>query len=658
MSGFRLAEGLIPKGDQPKAIEALVNGFKKGLKHQVLKGVTGSGKTFSVANVVKELNVPTLVLSPNKTLAAQLCSDFRRYFPDNAVEYFVSFYDYYQPEAYVPRTDTYIAKDSAINDEIDKMRHSTTHSLATRNDVIVVASVSAIFGTGAPNNYRTILPLTKGEVIKRDELLRRLVALQYQRNDFELKNGTFRAKGDTIEIFPMYSEKTTIRVEMFGDTIERLSEFEMPVGKRVKDLEKIDIYPATHYMTEEENIQIITDKIEKELGERLKYFEENNLLLEAQRIKERTRYDIEMLLATGYCSGIENYSMHIDNRNFGERPFVLLDHFPENFLMVIDESHITIPQIHGMYGGDRSRKETLVEYGFRLPSALENRPLQFNEFAPFMKRVIFASATPGPYELENNDAVVEQIIRPTGLVDPEIIIKPIENQIDVLLDEINKRINLGERTLVTTLTKRMAEELSDYLIEKGIKAHYIHSEVHTIERVSILRDLRKGKYDVIVGINLLREGLDLPEVSLVCILDADKEGFLRSERSLTQIIGRASRNINGKVILFADKLTDSINRTVQENNRRRRIQMQYNMKYNITPKSIQKALEDITDGLIKIEKLPKEKVAAFKKMEEGDIVLVLMELKDQMQEAAQKLEFERAAELRDLIREIEDSASF
>ena len=653
MGEFILAEGLSPKGDQPKAIKSLVDGFNKGLNVQTLKGVTGSGKTFSVANIIAQLQLPTLVLSPNKTLAAQLCSDFRRYFPKNAVEYFVSYYDFYQPEAYIPKTDTYIAKDTSINEEIEKMRYSTTYSLATRNDVVVVATVSAIYGLGAPQTYRTIIPIKKGLEIKRKELLRKLVGLQYERNDFELKRSTFRAKGDTIEIFPPHSDKTTIRLEMFGDVVEKITENEYPTGQKIKEIESYDIFPATHFMTEEETIDKVIERISNELNERLKYFKEKNLLLEAQRISERTRYDMEMLKSVGYCSGIENYSMHLENRNFGERPFVLLDHFPENYLIVIDESHISVPQIRGMYGGDRSRKETLVEYGFRLPSALENRPLTFEEFKPFMRKVIFASATPGPYELQNSQAFVEQIIRPTGLVDPEIIIKPIKNQIEVLLDEIKNRIDKKERTLVTTLTKRMAEELAQFLIEKGIKAEYLHSEIQTIDRVTILRDLRMGKFDVVVGINLLREGLDLPEVSLVTILDADKEGFLRSERSLTQIIGRASRNINGQVILFADKITDSIKNTIEDNNRRRRIQIQHNKKYGITPQTIKKSLEDITDGLIKIEKLPAKKIKEFKEMKESELVLMLVELKEQMKEAAQKLEFEKAAEIRDLIREIE-----
>ncbi|NHJ48046.1 MAG: excinuclease ABC subunit UvrB [Asgard group archaeon] len=653
MNSFELADGLTPKGDQPKAIKDVVNGFKKGLRQQVLKGVTGSGKTFSVANVIQELQMPTLVMSPNKTLAAQLCSDFRRYFPDNAVEYFVSYYDYYQPEAYVPKSDTYIAKDSSINEEIEKMRYATTHSLATRNDVIIVASVSCIFGLSPPQSYRTIIQLKNGETIKRRELLRRLVALQYERNDFELKRGTFRAKGDTIEIFPQHSDKTTIRIEMFGDQIEKIAEYEYPAVKKIKEIPTYDVYPATHYMTQEETIEQVCEKIEIEMEGRVKFFKDQNQLIEAQRVQERVRYDVEMLRTVGYCSGIENYSVYLDNRQFGERPFVLLDHFPENFLMVIDESHITIPQIGGMYGGDRSRKETLVKYGFRLPSALENRPLTFDEFKPFMKNVVYTSATPGPYEMDHGEALIEQIIRPTGLVDPEIIIKPIGNQVDVLLDEIKGRVALKERTLVTTLTKRMAEELAQYLIERGLKAEYLHSEIDTIDRVSILRDLRKGVYDVIVGINLLREGLDLPEVSLVAILDADKEGFLRSERSLTQIIGRASRNINGKVLLFADNMTNSIKRTVAENNRRRRIQIQHNKKHNITPQTIQKSLENITDGLVKIEKLPAKKIKEFQQMDEGELVVLILELKDQMGEAAKKLDFEKAAEIRDLIRELE-----
>ncbi len=653
MGKFVLADGLTPKGDQPRAIKAIVDGLNKGYRYQILQGVTGSGKTFSVANVIEQIQKPTLVLSPNKTLAAQLCSDFRRYFPDNAVEYFVSYYDYYQPEAYVPRSDSYIAKETSINEEIEKMRHSTTHSLATRNDVIVVASVSAIYGLGAPQSYRTKLSLVKGMKIKRQEFLRRLVVLQFERNDFEIKRGTFRAKGDTIEIFPPHSDKSTIRVEMFGDEIEKITENEFPTGNKIQEIESYEVYPASHFMTEDESLEKQASRIEEELEERLKYFKDNDLLLEAQRLEERTRYDVEMLRSVGYCSGIENYSMYFDGRKVGERPYVLLDHFPDDFLMVIDESHITVPQTNGMYGGDRSRKKTLIEYGFRLPTALENRPLKFDEFESFMRKTVFTSATPGPFEFEHADLVAEQIIRPTGLVDPEISIKPIEHQIDVVLDQIKLRTAKNERTLVTTLTKRMAEELSEYLIEKGIKAHYIHSEVHTIDRVTILRDLRKGKYDALVGINLLREGLDLPEVSLVMILDADKEGFLRSVRSLTQIIGRASRNINGKVILFADKMTNSIKRTVEDNNRRRRIQIAYNRKHNITPQTIQKSLENITDGLLKIETISSRKVKELATMEESDLVLVLMELKDQMREAAQKLEFEKAADLRDLIREIE-----
>ncbi|MHA1880330.1 MAG: excinuclease ABC subunit UvrB [Candidatus Heimdallarchaeota archaeon] len=653
MSEFKLAAGLTPKGDQPKAIKALVEGFAQGRRLQVLQGVTGSGKTFTVANVIQALQIPTLVLSPNKTLAAQLCSDFRRYFPGNAVEYFVSYYDYYQPEAYVPSSDIYIAKDSSINEEIEKMRYSTTYSLATRRDVVVVASVSAIFGLGAPEPYRQVISLIKGSTIKRKELLRRLVALQYERNDFELKRGTFRAKGDTIEIFPPHSEKTTYRIEMFGDVIEKITENVYPTGKKLRELQTYDVYPATHYLTEAESIEEVCEKIEAELAERLAYFRKQNLYLEAQRLEERTRYDLEMLRTVGYCSGIENYAMYLDRRTWGERPFVLLDHFSDDFLMVIDESHITIPQIRGMYGGDRSRKETLVKFGFRLPSALENRPLRFEEFEPFMKKVLFVSATPGPYELAHGEALVEQIIRPTGLVDPEIIIKPIEHQVDVLLSEIKKRVQQQERVLVTTLTKRMAEELAQFLVEHGIKAEYLHSEIDTIDRVSILRELRKGVHDVIVGINLLREGLDLPEVSLVAILDADKEGFLRSERSLTQIIGRASRNINGRVILFADKLTDSIKRTVEANNRRRRIQLHYNKKHNITPQTIQKSLEDITDTLEKIERIPKKKMQEIKKLARDDREMLIIELREEMAQVAKRLEFEKAAELRDLIRELE-----
>jgi excinuclease ABC subunit B len=652
MTNFQLAEGLHPKGDQPKAIKNIVEGVKKGYRYNVLEGVTGSGKTFSVANIVKQLQKTTLVMAPNKTLAAQLYSDFKKYFPDNAIEYFVSYYDYYQPEAYVPVTDTYIGKDFSINEEIEKMRHSTTHSLATRNDVLVVASVSAIFGIGPPQSYRTTLTLAKGMKIKRKDIFRRLVALQYNRNDFEMDRGCFRGRGDTLEIFPPHSDKTTFRIEMFGDVIERITTNEYPSGRRLETIPSITIFPATHYLTREENIENIIQKIEEELIERVEYFKEENKLVEAQRVEQRVRHDIEMIRTIGYCSGIENYSMYLENRDFGERPFVLLDHFPDDYLLVVDESHITVPQIRGMFGGDRSRKQTLVDFGFRLPSALENRPLRFEEFEKLIDTVIFTSATPGPYERDHTELTVEQIIRPTGLVDPEIILKPISNQVDVLLDEIQKRVECKERTLVTTLTKRMAEELAQYLVEHGIKAEYLHSEIDTIDRISILRKLRQGEHDVIVGINLLREGLDLPEVSLVAILDADKEGFLRSERSLTQIIGRASRNINGQVILFADRMTDSIKRTVEANNRRRRIQLAYNKRHNITPSTIKKSLEDLTDSL-PAKKTVAAKAEKLKDLSEGDLAMMLMELRGQMQEYAQQLEFEKAAEIRDLIRELE-----
>jgi len=596
MGLFKLKSPFEPKGDQPKAISQLVSGLNKGYRHQTLLGVTGSGKTFTMAHVIAALEKPTLVIAPNKTLAAQLYGEFQEFFPENAVEYFVSYYDYYQPEAYVPQTDTYIEKDSSLNEEIDKLRHSATSSLLERKDVIIVASVSCIYGLGSPEDYYNLmLSLRKGGQMDRDEILERLVDIQYKRNDLDFHRGTFRVRGDVIEIFPAsYSEKA-LRIELFGDEIEHIFEVDVLTGEILAEDRYVAVFPASHYVTEEEKFKIALRRIEEELQERLKELRSEGKLLEAQRLEQRTRFDLEMMQEIGFCQGIENYSRHLTGRKKGEPPYTLIDYFPDDFLLFIDESHITIPQLHGMYEGDRSRKKILVDYGFRLPSALDNRPLKFQEFEQRIGQVIYVSATPGPYELEKSDQVVEQIIRPTGLVDPEVEVRPVKGQIDDLMHEIRLRTKNNQRVLVTTLTKRMAEELTDYLGEAGIKVRYMHSDIGALERMEIIRDLRLGKFDVLVGINLLREGLDLPEVSLVAILDADKEGFLRSTRSLIQTIGRASRNVEGKVIMYADEITSSIQETIEETNRRRQIQIAFNKEHNITPETVQKSIRRLPE---------------------------------------------------------------
>lgn len=597
MGEFRLVTPFQPTGDQPQAIEKLVEGLRRGYRHQTLLGATGTGKTFTMANVIAAVQRPTLVLAPNKTLAAQLYAEFREFFPHNAVEYFVSYYDYYQPEAYVPQTDTYIEKETEINDEIDRLRLAATRAVRTRRDVIIVASVSCIYGIGSPEEWdKSILALRRGQTVRRDKILRHLVDLQYDRNDVTLVRGTFRARGDVIEVFPAY-EEFAVRIELFGDEVDRIVEFDPLTGEILATREVMEIFPAKHWVTSGERLEVAIRSIEAELEERLAELRAQGKLLEAQRLEQRTRYDIEMLREVGYCSGIENYSRHLSGRKPGEPPWTLLDYFPDDYLMFIDESHLAIPQVRGMYHGDRSRKDVLVEYGFRLPSARDNRPLTFEEFLDRINQVIYVSATPGPWELQVSEQIVEQIIRPTGLLDPEISVRPTRGQIDDLLHEIRQRVARGERALVTTLTKKMAEDLADYLKEVGIRTHYLHSEIDTIERVEILRDLRLGVYDVVVGINLLREGLDLPEVSLVAILDADKEGYLRSESALIQMIGRAARHVNGLVIMYADTVTDSMRRAIEETYRRRKIQMEYNERHGIQPRSIVKQVRDLTDRL-------------------------------------------------------------
>ncbi|MCR4403737.1 MAG: excinuclease ABC subunit UvrB [Candidatus Acetothermia bacterium] len=649
---FRLESDFGPRGDQPKAIARLVEGLEAGLRHQTLLGVTGSGKTYTITNVIARVQRPTLVIAHNKTLAAQLCSEFRQFFPKNAVHYFVSYYDYYQPEAYIPQTDTYIAKDASINEEIDRLRHAATSALFERRDVIIVASVSCIYGLGPPEAYRAMsLTLRKGEEHDRDSILRRLVELQYVRNDLGFKRGTFRVRGDTIELIPIYGERI-IRLELFGDELERLLELDPITGRLLEEHETLTIYPASHFVTPRERLERAISSIEAELEERLAYFRKRGKLLEAERLEMRTRYDLEMIRELGYCSGIENYSRHLDGRAPGEPPWTLLDYFPKDFLLVIDESHQTIPQLHGMFNGDRSRKETLIEHGFRLPSALDNRPLKFEEFEQKINQVIYTSATPGPYELKVSEVLVEQIIRPTGLVDPEVVVRPVEDQVDDLINEVREVARRGERALVTTLTKRMAEDLTDYLVDLGLRARYLHSEIETLDRVEILRDLRLGEFDVLVGINLLREGLDLPEVSLVTILDADKEGFLRSETSLIQTIGRAARNVRGRVILYADNLTDSIQQAIAETERRRRIQLEYNQQHGITPETIKKAVRDILQGL-REEEPPKVKAKpTARPLAPHEVTELIAELEQEMFAAARKLEFERAAALRDEIKEL------
>jgi len=650
MPQFEIVSDFGMTGDQPQAVEGLVEGLNKGFKHQMLLGVTGSGKTFTMANVIERVQRPTLVISHNKTLAAQLCTEFKEFFPNNAVEYFVSYYDYYQPEAYIPRTDTYIEKETDINEEIDKLRHAATRALFERRDVIIVASVSCIYGLGDPEEYHSfVCSLKRGNSYNRNKLLHQLVDMQYERNDIDFSRGKFRIRGDTLEIQPAY-EEIALRVEFFGDALERLVEIDPLTGELLAELDSVDIYPAKHFVTSQEKLMRAIESIKQELEERLSELRRQGKVLEAARLEARTNYDIEMLREAGYCTGVENYSRHLSQRLPGSPPWTLLDYFPDDFLLLIDESHMTLPQIRGMYHGDRSRKETLVEYGFRLPSALDNRPLNFTEFEQRINQVIYTSATPADYEYEHSQQVVEQLVRPTGLLEPTVEVKPTKGQIDDLLDQIKSRVNKGERCLVTTLTKRMAEELADYLIEMGIKTHYLHSEIETLERVEILRDLRLGVYDVVVGINLLREGLDLPEVSLVAILDADKEGYLRSEGALIQTMGRASRHIDGHAIMYADAITNSMAAAMSETHRRRQIQEAYNRQHNITPQGIRKAIRDITERVRVVAETRPPYIAA--PIAKEDIARLIKELEAQMKTAARNLEFEKAALLRDRIIEL------
>src|SRR5690625_1648934 len=652
---FELVSHYKPEGDQPKAIKALVEGINQNKRAQTLLGATGTGKTFTVSNVVKEVNKPTLVIAHNKTLAGQLYSEFKEYFPNNAVEYFVSYYDYYQPEAYVPSTDTFIEKDASVNDEIDKLRHSATSALIERNDVLVVARVSCIYGLGSPEEYkRQVLSLRLGMEKGRDQLLRDLVDIQYARNDIDFQRGTFRVRGDSVEIIPASREEQCVRIEFFGDEIDRIREVDALTGEIIGDREHVAIFPASHYVTGEEKLKIAMKNIEAELEEQLKYFRDNDKLLEAQRIEQRTRYDLEMMEEMGFCSGIENYSRHLTLRPPGSTPYTLMDFFPDDFLIVVDESHVTLPQIRGMFNGDRARKQVLVDHGFRLPSALDNRPLQFEEFEQKAHQLLYISATPGPYELEHTPEMIEQIIRPTGLLDPKIDVRPIDGQIDDLIGEINKRTERNERVLVTTLTKKMSEDLTDYLKEIGLKVAYLHSEIKTLERIEIIRDLRVGKYDVLVGINLLREGLDLPEVSLVVILDADKEGFLRSERSLIQTMGRAARNENGQVIMYADKITDSMKKAIDETERRREIQQAFNEKHNITPTTIIKEVRDVIRATMVAEDDPEyqEDQPRLTELSPTERQQTCERMEQEMKQAARELNFEKAAELRDIVLEL------
>ncbi|MCC7551307.1 MAG: excinuclease ABC subunit UvrB [Methanobacterium sp.] len=643
MREFELVSNYKPLGDQPKAIKSLSEGVRRGMEHQTLLGVTGSGKTFSMANVIQEVQKPTLVISHNKTLAAQLYEEFRELFPNNAVEYFVSYYDYYQPEAYVPQTDTYIDKESSINEEIDMMRHSTTQSLLSRKDVIVVASVSCIYGIGAPEDYgNLVLKLERGQLIDREEILSKLVEMQYERNDIDFTRGKFRVRGDVVEIFPAQGKKA-IRVELFGDEVDELSFIDHVRGQVESYLDKVIVFPAKHFVTSPEKMDKAIKRIEEELEDRLRVLEAENKLVEAQRLEQRTKFDLEMLKEMGYCQGIENYSMHISGRNWGETPYSLLRYFPDDYLTIIDESHVTVPQIRGMYAGDRARKNVLVDYGFRLPSARENRPLNFEEFESLQNQVIYVSATPAQYELNHSQQVAEQIIRPTGLVDPEIMLHPVQGQVDHLLGEIRTKVENQQRVLVTTLTKRMAEDLTDYYARAGVKVRYLHSEISTLERIDIIDDLRRGEFDCLVGVNLLREGLDLPEVGLVGILDADKEGFLRSESSLIQTIGRAARNVEGQVVIYADEITDSVRNAVDITNKRRQLQLEYNQKHHITPRSTERTLKEKTrkkDVVMRddVDKMPKD-----------ELRLLIKDLKDEMKKAATRLDFEEAAKIRDKI---------
>jgi excinuclease ABC subunit B len=659
MGTFKLVSDFQPAGDQPQAIAELVDGIEAGIAHQTLLGVTGSGKTYTMASVIAQVHKPTLVLAPNKTLAAQLYNEFAHLFPDNAVEYFVSYYDYYQPEAYVPSTDTYIEKDASINEHIDKMRHSTTRSLLERRDVIVVASVSCIYGIGSPKDYAAMLVLFQNEMeVSRDDILRRLVDIQYERNDFDFHRGTFRVRGDVVDIFPAAEEDRAIRLEFFGDYIESIAEIDPLTGNVTRLLNKMAIYPSSHYVTSKDNLLRALDDIELELGKRLAALRVEEKLLQAQRLEQRTRFDIEMLRETGVCAGIENYSRHLDGRQAGEPPATLLDYFPHDFLLFIDESHISIPQLNGMYHGDRSRKQTLVEHGFRLPSALDNRPLNFAEFTDRISQVVYVSATPADYELrQSGGVVVEQIIRPTGLTDPEILLRPATGQVDDLLHETRQRVKKNERVLVTTLTKRMAEELTEYYRSLGIKVSYLHSDIHTLQRTEIIRELRLGTHDVLIGVNLLREGLDIPEVSLVAILDADKEGFLRSERSLIQTIGRAARHVNGQVLMYADSMTGSLQRAISETNRRRELQRQFNEAHNITPVGITKSVSDALAAVYNADYVTVP-IAAEAAVDYGpnpqDIPRLIKKLQKKMKDAAARYEFEQAAALRDQIFELQE----
>lgn len=650
---FRLVTDFKPKGDQPQAIEKLTEGIIRGMRHQVLLGVTGSGKTFTIANVIANVNKPTLVIAHNKTLAAQLYGELKELFPDNAVEFFVSYYDYYQPEAYIPTTDTYIEKDALINDDIDRMRHAATRAVLERPDTIVVASVSCIYGIGSPQDYLDMhLVVEEGMHTERNKILERLVEMQYVRSDADFRRGSFRVRGDIIEVFPSFSMDKAIRIEFFGDDIDRVTEFDPLTGNKIRRLEKISIFPNSHWITPREKLEPALEAIEKEMRKRVEFFLGQGRIIEARRIEERTLFDLEMLREFGYCHGIENYSRHLSGRAPGEPPYTLIDYFLEDFLVVVDESHVTVPQIRGMYEGDRSRKQTLVDYGFRLPSALDNRPLTFKEFEHRVRQAIYVSATPGPYELERAEQVIEQIIRPTGLIDPLMIVKPASGQVEDLLSEIRKRAEKGEKVLVTTLTKKMAEDLTDYYSELGLRARYLHSDIDTLDRIELLRDLRQDKFDVLIGVNLLREGLDLPEVSLVAILDADKEGFLRSERSLIQTAGRAARNVNGEVILYADTITASMQKAIEETERRRKIQEEYNRAMGITPETVKSKIKDILSSIYESDYWTVS--VSEEALEYGCDEEALKRLEEEMKEAAKKLDFERAAHLRDKIKEIKE----
>ncbi|HCT0563210.1 TPA: excinuclease ABC subunit UvrB [Staphylococcus pseudintermedius] len=651
---FKIASNFEPQGDQPQAIKALVKGIEEGKRHQTLLGATGTGKTFTMSNVIKEVGKPTLIIAHNKTLAGQLYSEFKTFFPENRVEYFVSYYDYYQPEAYVPSTDTFIEKDASINDEIDQLRHSATSALFERDDVIIIASVSCIYGLGNPDEYRDlVVSIRVGMEMDRSELLRKIVDVQYTRNDIDFRRGTFRVRGDVVEIFPASREELCIRVEFFGDEVDRISEINYLTGEVLKEREHFALFPASHFVTREEKMKIAIERIEKELEEQLAYLRSENKLLEAQRLEQRTNYDLEMMREMGFTSGIENYSVHLTLRPLGSTPYTLLDYFGDDWLIMIDESHVTLPQIRGMYNGDQARKQVLVEHGFRLPSALDNRPLKFEEFEQKAKQLVYVSATPGPYEIEHTDEMIEQIIRPTGLLDPKIEVRPTKNQIDDLLSEIQERTEQGERVLITTLTKKMSEDLTTYLKEAGVKVNYLHSEIKTLERIEIIRDLRMGTFDVLIGINLLREGLDIPEVSLVVILDADKEGFLRSERSLIQTMGRAARNDKGHVIMYADRITDSMKVAIDETERRREIQIAYNEKHGIVPKTINKEIHDVISATVETDETNEDQRKEVpKKMTKKEREKTIENVEKEMKEAAKALDFERATELRDLLFEL------